>query len=109
MRKINKIDKFYDDREVLEKLEDRLQNRSLFSINIDQSAQNTSLTINSPYVMDDLDIVHQRRIYYKLKELLQGVRCDVSIKIVKELKRDLEEEKKEIRKDFDLGGKEKDV
>ena len=106
MRKINKIDKFYEDREELEKLKDRLVNRVLFSINVDESSQNTSITIRSPYVIDDLHITHQRRIYHKLRELLEKERCDITSNICKKLKKDLEELRKDIQEDFNLGGNE---
>lgn len=108
MRKINKIDEFYEDKEVLEALEHNSSNRELFSVEVNESASHTSITIHSMHVIDSLGIAQQRRIYYKLRELLINVRPDISPKLIKELKKDLEEQKEVIREDLDLGGKKKD-
>lgn len=99
---MNKIDEFYKDKETLKKLTDNLHNRVLFNMHVDESAQHTSITLRSPYVIDDLDITHQRKIYYKLMKLLEKERCDISTKICKELKEDLEEARLEILKDFKI-------
>ena len=108
MRKINKIDEFYEDKEVLEALEhNSSNNRELFSVEVNESASHTSITIHL-HVIDSLGIAQQRRIYYKLRELLINVRPDISPKLIKELKKDLEEQKEVIREDLDLGGKKKD-